>query len=65
MYVGEIHSLWKILPEQSIGLLIRATLPGALRIAEADLDIGIEGETLVVGHLAAAIPGQRLVKLLR
>ena len=33
-----------------------------LRVAEVDLDVGRQGELLMVRHLAAAIPGQRLVE---
>jgi hypothetical protein len=38
---------------------------GARRFAEIDLHIGSDGETLVVGHLLAAIPGQGAAQLLR
>jgi len=38
----------KVLPEQSIGVLIRAALPRALRIAEINIDIGrqLHGNTI-------------------
>lgn len=48
-----------------IDLFVRAALPRALRIAEADLDVGHQREAFVIGHLLAAIPGQRLVQLPR
>jgi len=34
----------------------------AARIAEADFDVGRQGEALVVGHLLATIPSQRFVE---
>ena len=40
-------------------------MPIGLRVAEIDLDVGREREAFVVGHLLAAIPGQRLVEILR
>src|ERR1700712_3605989 len=32
------------LPQESIRVFVRATLPGILRIAEVDLDVGCHGE---------------------
>ena len=61
----QVYSLWKVLPQQSIDLLVRATLPRALRIAEIDFDIGCQREALVIRHLLASIPGQRFVELPR
>jgi hypothetical protein len=45
--------------------VVAAALPRALWIAEIDLHVDSDGETLVVGHLLAAIPGQRAAQLLR
>src|SRR3954447_11475608 len=33
---AEVGALWKVLPQQPIGVLVRAALPGAVRIAEVD-----------------------------
>jgi len=46
-----------------IGVFARATLPRASRIAELHLDVGRQGEALVMRHLETPIPGQRSVEL--
>ena len=43
---------------ESICVLTRSTLPGTLRVAEVDLDIGGDGELLVIGHLRSPVLGQ-------
>src|SRR5207245_9504318 len=55
----------QVLAQQAVRVLVRAALPGAARVAEVDLDLGGDGELGVVGHLQAAIPGQRAAQLLR
>ena len=51
--------LRQVLPQEPIGVFVRAALPGALRIAEVDFHIGSHCKLLVLGHLQPAIPGQR------
>jgi hypothetical protein len=58
MDVRQGHAFWEVLSQQSVGLFIRASLPGASRVAELDLDVGRKREAFVIGHLAAAVPGQ-------
>ena len=58
MNVGEVHALREVLSQESVGVLVRGTLPRVLRIAEVHLDIGLEREAFVIGHLLATIPGQ-------
>ena len=65
MHVAEIHSLREVLPQESVGVLVRATLPRLLWITEVHLDVGGEREALMIGQLLAAIPGQRLVEFPR
>src|SRR6516165_12545965 len=36
----QIRSLGKILPQQTVGVLIGSTLPRTLRIAKVDVDVG-------------------------
>ena len=50
---GQVDALREVLPQQAVGVLVRAALPGALRIAEVDLDVGRQRK--------AAMVGQRLV----
>src|SRR3974377_1996539 len=54
-----------MLSQQTVGVLGAPALPRAMWIAEIDLHVGSDGETLVVGHLLAAIPGQGAAQLLR
>jgi len=39
-------------------LLVAAALPGLVRVAEKDLDVGGDGDLLPVAHLRALVPGQ-------
>ena len=53
----EVGALGEVLADQAVGVLVGGTLPGAVGIGEVDLDVGGEGESGVVGHLRALIPG--------
>src|SRR3954471_9672308 len=33
---AEVGALWKVLAQQPVGVLVRAALPGAVRVAEVD-----------------------------
>ncbi len=48
----------EVLAEESVGVLIGASLPRRLGIAEVDVDSGVDAELDVLGHLFALIPGQ-------
>jgi len=56
--LGDINALGQVLPEQAIGVLVAAALPGAPRVAEVNLDVGDQSELLVRRHLLASVPGQ-------
>src|SRR3954466_10851715 len=60
---AEVGALWKVLAQQPVGVLVRAALPGAVRIAEVDLDACVDLQARVLGHLGALIPGQRSSQL--
>ena len=61
----QVGALGEVLPQQPVGVLVRAALSWALRVAEVDRDVGRQGEPLVLGHLLAAVPGQRSTELVR
>src|SRR5829696_8384718 len=61
---AEVGALWKVLAQQPVGVLVRATLPGAVRIAEGDRHARLDPELGVLGHFCSLIPGQRLSQLL-
>jgi hypothetical protein len=56
---GQVGSFREALSQQPIRVLVRATLPRALRITEVDFHIRGHRESLVFGHLQPAVPGQR------
>src|SRR4051812_27588854 len=60
---AEVGALWKVLAQQPVGVLVRAALPGAVGIAEVDLNACVDLQARVLGHLGALIPGQRSSQL--
>jgi hypothetical protein len=54
----------EVLAEQTVRDLVAAPPPGTARIAEVDRDTGVDGEPDVLGHLVAAVPGERPTELL-
>src|SRR5215218_8117017 len=55
---AEVGALGEVLAQQAIGVLVGAALPGGVRIAEVDLDAGVDVDLLPVAHLGALVPGQ-------
>src|ERR1700704_5879827 len=62
---GQIGATRKILAQQSVGVLVRAALPGRPRVTKIDPDLGGQCQTLMIGELFASVPGQRPVKFAR
>src|SRR3954466_8770954 len=60
---AEVGALWKVLAQQPVGVLVRATLPGAVGIAEVDRHASLDPELGVLGHFRSLIPGQRSSQL--
>ena len=56
---AEIGALREVLTQKAIGVLVTATLPGAMRIAEIDLGPGVEAQVPLLRHRRTLIPGQR------
>src|SRR3954469_18021992 len=48
---AEVGALWKVLPQQPVGVLVRAALPRAVGIAEVDRHASLDPELGVLGHL--------------
>src|SRR3954467_8000050 len=57
------HALREVLAQQPVGVLVRATLPGAVRIAEVDRHASLDPELGVLGHFRSLIPRQRSSQL--
>src|SRR5580700_12351212 len=49
--IRQIYPLWEVLPQQTVGVLVRSALPGLLRIAKEDLHVRRQREALMVRHL--------------
>src|SRR3954469_15096660 len=60
---AEVGALWKVLTQQPVGVLIRAALSGAVRVAEVDLKTGVDPQAGVLAHLRPLIPRQRSSQL--
>src|SRR5512144_2203201 len=54
----QIGAFREVLTQQSVGVLVGATLPRALRIAEVDLDARIDLEACMLRHFGSLIPCQ-------
>lgn len=50
-----VSPLREELPDQPVGVLVGATIPGAVRVREVDLDPRCLGEEAVFGHLLIKI----------
>src|SRR5215218_5044737 len=61
---AQVSALGEVLPQQPVGVLVRAALPGAVGIAEIDRHARLDPQLGVLGHLRSLIPGQRLSQLL-
>jgi hypothetical protein len=44
---------------QTHSVFIRGALPGCVRVAEVDVDVGVDGHLFPLAHLRALVPGQR------
>ncbi len=55
---GQIGALGQVLPQQPVGVLAGAALPGAVGVAEVHLDARAVGEFPVTRHLLALVVGQ-------
>ncbi len=60
---GQVGAFREVLAEETVRVLVRSALPGALRVAEVDLNVCSDRELLVRRHLQPAIPGQRFPQL--
>ena len=61
---GQVGALWEVLSKQAVRVLVGAALPWAVRVAEVDLDAGVDAQLGVLGHLRSLVPGQRPPQLL-
>ena len=55
----QIGAFREVLAQQTVGILVRATLPWAVRIAEVDVYVGCKRKFPVIGKLLASVPRER------
>jgi hypothetical protein len=60
----QIGAARKGLPEQAIGVLIRAALPRTLRIAKIYVDFGRQRKSSMIRKFLSPVPSQRPIQLL-
>ena len=56
----QVGTLRHLLVQQAVGVLVRSTLPRAVRVCKIDLNAGTLGQDLVAVHLAALVVSHRL-----
>ena len=56
---AQVRALREILPQEPVGVFVRSALPGALRIAEVDLEPRVDPQSRVLSHLRTLIPDER------
>src|ERR1700689_2225960 len=61
---AQVRALREVLSQQPIGILVRSSLPRAVRLAEVDVQAGINPQLCVLAHLRPLVPGQRTSELL-
>src|SRR4051794_10519437 len=62
---GQVGALREVLAQQAVGVLVRAALPGAVRISEEHREAGLDRELGVLRQLLAAVPGDGPAELFR
>ena len=55
---GQVGAFGEVLAQQPVGVLVGASLPGAVGVAEVDRYVGLDGERRVGGEFFASVPGQ-------
>ena len=57
----QVGALRKVLSQQAIGILVRAALPRALRIAKIDVDVGRQRKATMIRKFLDPVPGQGFI----
>lgn len=58
---AQVGAFGEVLPEQPVGVLVRAALPGRVRVAEVHGHVQ-RGDLPVQGELGPLVPGQRVAQ---
>src|SRR3990172_4070465 len=62
---AQVGALGQVLAQEAVGVLVDATLPGAVRIGEVDLHPGGLRQLLMCGHFPAPVVSERQTLLRR
>src|SRR3954464_10054667 len=62
---AQVGPLREVLPQEPVGVLVRAALPRGMRVTEVDLQTRLDPQPRVLRHLRPLVPGQRAPQLLR
>lgn len=62
---AQVGGFREVLPQKTIGVLVRASLPGFVGFAKVDREVGGDCDVFVAGKLGALVPGQRSSQMLR
>jgi len=62
---AEVGALGEVLPQQAVGVLVGAALPGSVRVAEVDLDGGVDADLLPARISGPLVPSQRAAQRVR
>src|SRR5262249_20744478 len=55
---AQVRPLGEVLAEQTVGVFIRAALPGTVRVTEEDLQARVDAQLRMLSHLSTLVPGQ-------
>ena len=58
LVAGDGGSFGQVAADESVGVFVGSSLPGAVGVSEEHLHAGVVGEALVAGHFPALVPGQ-------
>src|SRR5665811_311017 len=61
--LAQVAPFWQVLPQQTVGVLVEPSLPGAMRISKVDLYPGGRSQSLMRRHFPTLIVGQRKSRL--
>ena len=58
LVAGDGGSFGQVAADESVGVFVGSSLPGAVGVSEEHVHAGAWGEALVAGHFPALVPGQ-------
>ena len=56
-YFGKVRTLWDVLTDEAIGVLIRTVFPGRVRVCQVGSRLQLAGDLLMMGEFLAVVKG--------